>query len=235
MGVDIKVFKVIEHAGTKQKCVAEDYISGNFYNPRWNVHQEMEGQTGEQVAKKLRNVLDNFRKDGYETGKPDILNGNWAYGHKDNMNFDEPTLTGVFMFHLERFLKLAETYPDGYFLSDNDSTKDTYNATVILPSGNLYTIKYFDDNENEDEDDSFAVAYFRHPTKGNYRVDTEKKCLEVFGILSAQGDSKAQAWYNIRSKFRPDGEPTRVHVAVKAEQVETPSRFPPSRFTSSRY
>jgi hypothetical protein len=203
MGVDIVVYRVKKSAGKiKQICVAQDYLSGNFYYECWDIHQEMEGQTGEQVVEKLRIVLDNFRKNGYITGQPDILNGNWAYGHKDNESFDDFTTTGVFMFHLERFLKLAETYHDCYFLSDNDSTKDTFDATVILPSGNLYTIKYFDDNENEDE--SYAIAYFRHPTKGNFRVDTQKKCLEVFGILSAQGDSRAQAWFDIYSKFKPE-------------------------------
>jgi hypothetical protein len=214
MGVDIVVYRVEKSTGKikvkksagkiKQICVTQDYLSGNFYYPCWNIHEEMEGQTGEQVAEKLRLVLDNFRKNGYITGKPDILNENWAYGHKDNIIFDEPTSTGVFMFHLERFLKLAETYHDCYFLSDNDSTKDTFDATVILPSGDLYTIKYFDDNENEDEDESYAIAYFRHPTKGNFRVDTQKKCLEVFGILSAQGDSRAQAWFDIYPKFKPE-------------------------------
>jgi hypothetical protein len=204
MGVGIQVFEVKEVAGKPiQSCVAQDYLSGNFYSPHWNIHEEMEGQTGKQVAENIRVVLEIFRNEGYKTGKPDLHNTNWAWGQKDNISFDEPTLMGVFMFHLERFLKLAETYSDCYFLSDNDCTKDSYDATVILLSGNLYTIKYFDNDESDDESESYAISYFRHPIKGNFRVDSQQKCLEVFGVLSALGDSRAQAWFNIHKQFKP--------------------------------
>lgn len=200
MGVDIQVFEVKEVAGKPiQSCVAQDYLSGNFYSPYWNIHEEMDGQKGKQVAENIRVALEIFRNEGYETGKPDLYNTNWAWGQKDNISFDNNTIMGVFMFHLERFLKLAETYPDCYFLSDNDCTKDSYDATIVLPSGNLYTIKYFD----SDESDSYAIAYFRHPIKGNFRVDSQQKCLEVFGILSALGDPRAQAWFNIHKQFKP--------------------------------
>ncbi len=48
-----------------------------------------------------------------------------------------------------------------------------------------------------------AVTYYRHPTKGQFKVDTFLKAMEVYGIEMAMGTDKTrqQAWVDVAYKM----------------------------------
>ena len=62
--------------------------------------------------------------------------------------------------------------------------------------GNQYpTALFLGGIDDEDTSDEPTGVYFEHPNKGHFYVGTFKAAMEVFGILSAVNDEKADMWY----------------------------------------
>lgn len=65
-----------------------------------------------------------------------------------------------------------------------------------------------DDDEGDDEKTpepvrTDPVTYYRHPIKGNMKVDNFATASEVFALMTISGDSRASAWLDL-SKQMPD-------------------------------
>lgn len=45
------------------------------------------------------------------------------------------------------------------------------------------------------------VTYFRHPSKGNFRVHNFKTAIEVYGVCVSKDDPRAEAWYELAMKM----------------------------------
>lgn len=131
----------------------------------------------------------------------------------------------VFAYHLKRILRKAVRYSDCFFISDSNSYCDlilpdgtSIPQCVSYSDSSDSSDSSSDDSSNENtkrpyylshcdesgEDlnestnlPSSQVAYFRHPTKGNFRVDSFKRAMEVYGILSGHNDSTSESWYTL--------------------------------------
>ena len=60
-------------------------------------------------------------------------------------------------------------------------------------------IKFRDKSISDFDSDSRSniVTYFRHPIKGNMRVDSFNTAIEVFRYLSAISDPRAKLWKDL--------------------------------------
>jgi hypothetical protein len=66
-------------------------------------------------------------------------------------------------------------------------------------------IKDNDDSESESNNEPPYISYFRHPTKGMFKVNSRVTALEVFGILNSQNDSRAAMWLDLADRYQADG------------------------------
>ena len=147
----------------------------------WSARQDVMGRTSESVIELAQDALSKLRQLGVQVGVPDLTNRNWSYGTAKVGNGPIPRkeMLSVLMFHIHRFLAVAQTYPEHTF----------YDEEAIM---------FAERAEGSDDDEPAPpVLYFRHPLEGNIAVTTFKKAMEVYGILMAQGNKDmADIWYD---------------------------------------
>ncbi|AYV84831.1 MAG: hypothetical protein Hyperionvirus42_7 [Hyperionvirus sp.] len=194
--------KIVELKDNKfHRTVAEDYLTFNFAREPFSdffAINLMEGLSATQVKINLEGVIAAMDEMKIATGVPNLKNSDWAWG--TGMTPDESM--GVLKYHLHRFVKLAVSHPTAFFVTDHNSKNE-----VTLPSGDIVSIgsikKSFDTDTASDEK-SYPVTYYKHPIKGQVCVKTFKDCMEIFGLLRAQGnDSRAQVWWDFAHKMKP--------------------------------
>ena len=182
--------------------VASTYISFNWTSWQKYFHiSDIHGHSGENgVIRKLTEALEELKKDKY-VPDPDfeiILDGwgNAISGH--NLTEDELTIQKgcVFASHIARFLQLAKKYPKAYWYSDQcyESEKKLYQFD---PQSRASSDDESDDDTLTENVESHPVTYYRHPIKGNMRIDNYASAMEIHLLSLNKKDTRAMMWFNL--------------------------------------
>lgn len=191
-----------------------------YFKKLWHV-DKIFGRSGAYTAKTCNEALTFLRKCGIHPSVPDPNNSNWGWGlktYEDGRDGDMPPRehASVFAYHLHRFYKLGLSHPREYFRGDHEIYK------ITDDNGNTVWIDDEEEDEEEEEEEharpdtsnrwsispkpiepvvdnstQSPVTYFRHPSKGNFRVHSFKTAIEVYGICMSTGDDRAEAWYDL--------------------------------------
>ena len=195
MGFDISFLDVdINGFAT---CVYESYLSYNFGNEMFNKYfhiRDIDGEIAKTANDSIKSALLKMQKNGFTKGVPDMNNTNWAWAvDKESKVLPEDQAIGVFMFHLYDLCKQLEQQPASYFVLDFHKSATMKDMRVVVKNPKS---KYAKCN----------VTYFRHPIKGQYKVDSFSKAMEVYGILASHNNNEeAQMWFDLA--FRMFGAP----------------------------
>ena len=222
MGYDIDICPIYKD-GSEGKSVEETSLTSNFYDLQeikegdqtihiWSICDDVHCRSGHAVAERCDVALKIIKnKFGVDPGQPDLNNANWGWGsrsvredeytaeEKENIKrwgdghitrpFPEKERWGVFAFFIHRFRDLGEKYPEYHFFSDHDN-----DHTPIMDEDDVYS----DQIQSEG-----PITYYRHPTKGQFKVHNFETAMEIFGLLKAINDPNAPQWYNLAFKM-PD-------------------------------
>ena len=164
-------FSILENK--QQKCI-------------WNFKKDMVGLHSSIVIKNIQKTFAEMDKEGIKVGIPDLDNPSWGWGCDIKTRLPYIERCGVLRYHLCNFLKILKKHPVCYVTSD-------YKTDITLLDGKIINYETIKEIEEEEK----LTYYYRHPFKGNFKVNTFKKALEVYGILSSTGDSRADKWYDI--------------------------------------
>lgn len=169
------------------KCECENHES------LWYLRNDLHRRFGSDVADRAKLAIKKLADLGIGIPVPDIKNSCWGWGN----NMSQLKRLEVFAFHLNEFRKLGEQYPEAAFIADADNGDEDY-----LYINNEETIKINvgleSDSASETETDfNSIVTYFRHPIKGNMRIDNFDTAIEVFGYLSAISSPMAYLWKDL--------------------------------------
>lgn len=106
----------VEIVGTNEVL----YISGNFscLNEKYGGIHQFHGHPGKIVAKIIKKTIQKANADGFFASKYDEANIDWGWGVKNGKLMDNQEFIGVFLYHMNNFLKAAEEYPENVFKSD---------------------------------------------------------------------------------------------------------------------
>ena len=197
--------------------VDELYMSYNWASSEyWSVRKDMNGRTGKECTKRIQEALNAMDEAKIAVGVRAVAGGT----HKTK-DLPEKERKSIFRYHLERFLKAVEKYPDQYFISDCckqdlDIHGETY--TRYFPpleedeedeediEGEFVEIKTgkppVESNEEEEERGRIFV-YVMHPVNGGpFKVDTFKKCMMIYGCMKAKDDPRADKWFDLAFKMK---------------------------------
>lgn len=175
-------------------------------NKLWYLRDDLHGRQGDDVAQRAEKAIDILKSYGIKIGIPDVTNPNWGWGNRNTSEKDKYGMPkvedlppkerlGVFVYHLDRFGTLGNQYPNCFFIAD------CCDKQLTLPTGT--NVEYNNDSDNESDTYSsipqpmHPITYVRHPFKGNFRVDSFKTAMEVYGLVAAQGDPWANSWYDL--------------------------------------
>lgn len=212
--IDICLFSIKDGTASKISTESEIYLSYNWgdlkeiclthflYNNGncpdesncqkihlWYFRDDCHARKGADIIPRIQSALNILHEHDIVPGIPDLTNPNWSYGTSGTGRLVAKERVAIFAYHLTRFLEQAVKYPDCFFIGDIESDCDLISSDgTLIPQS----------NNHEDLDvDSGPVTYFRHPFKGNFRVDNFKSAMEVYGITSAQNDPRAESWYTL--------------------------------------
>lgn len=179
----------------------------------WYFKDDCHARRGDDILVRAKAALELLAKFGVVPGTPDLTNSNWGYGVRETAEICEvlgmrktvrlppKERVAIFAYHVKRFLDEAVKYPQCFFIGDHNDDSD-----LILPDGTFVPLAsdVCSDEDNEPEHIQLGpVTYFRHPFKGNFRVDNFKTAMEVYGLVSAQGSPMADSWYELAMQM-PD-------------------------------
>jgi hypothetical protein len=203
--IDISEY-IIKNGKYTRKCIVDEtYLSYNWSDfseicsqhpleekcecqktHLWYFRNDCHGRRGDDVKDRAQKALDILKGYGIVPGTPDISNSSWGWGLTNGrQQLPQKERLGVFAYHLKRFRDLGSKYDWCYFIGDHDDDPE-----LIIPDGAVI-------KDEEREVINGPVTYFRHPFKGNFRIDSFKTSMEIFGLLSAQGSEHAQMWYDL--------------------------------------
>jgi hypothetical protein len=182
----------------------------------WYIRDDCFGRRGDDVEQRAQQALEKLEKIGIGIGQPDINNGSWGWGSSKGVRLPPKERLSVFAYHLDYFRQLGQQHPQCFFIDDDD---DETTPFLILPDGEKVEVihssqSFYEEGDEGDETSSALsnesevekqeggemsriVTYFRHPFKGNFRVDSFKTAMEIYGLLAAQNDSGADRWYEL--------------------------------------
>ena len=140
-GIDIRpVYTNDDGTLSLDRIDEEIYLSYNWSNlsTYFSVYSII-GRCGEEVAVILQTAIDKLKSEGVEMAEPDTSNDNWGWGlYADKSRMSENVRKGVFLYHLNYFLKVANKYPESYFFCDIQDISTVYKDGVIIGSVNRY-------------------------------------------------------------------------------------------------
>lgn len=173
------------------KIVDSAYISFNFSHfgeYYWSIHK-LHGHTGRHGLKRLRAA---DKKLGDEKVKAEFKKDENGWTNTKN----------VFRVHVQRFIELCERHPKCRFYSDQVYDGPETDESDVEDSSEDGSDNG-DEDSGEESDDGWYVSY-RHPLKGNMRVDTFEKASEIYTRETLDGVSveRAQAWLDLAKKLR---------------------------------
>lgn len=169
----------------------------------WSFKKDCHGRRGDDVVKRANVALDILAKFGIHPATPDIRNSNWSYGKITMADghteyFPRKERLGVFAYHIKRFVDAGKILPDYFFMGDQC---DSNSGQLKVPDDNdpsgYRKIEWLDGDDECDREPEGPVTYYIHPTKGKFKVCNFKTAIEIFGITSAIGDTRADSWYTL--------------------------------------
>ncbi|AYV81539.1 MAG: hypothetical protein Harvfovirus40_2 [Harvfovirus sp.] len=187
MGVEIDVVEVRDKK--KVRVIQSEYICSNFIdNPEckkyWYLQHDMDGFDGVRVAERLVKAIDLMVSDGIKIieGGSEPICDEWQ-GRK----MCDADILSEWMYHLYKFLKIAEDNPEAYFISDVN-----VNLDIVLPCGGKISLK---------EARKFPVLYYAvHPVSGLTAIETYADAVEMYNISKNYGDMvNAERWLSLAS------------------------------------
>lgn len=223
MGYDIDIceFTIDNNKARRGKTVSTAYLSSNWSDlsricsqhlfegecgecwqtDLWYFRNDCHRRRGDDVMNRAQKALNLLSEYGITPGIPDERNDNWGFGlcttTEGQSQLPPKERLGVFAYHLKRFCDLGRQFPMCFFLGDHDESCD-----LILPNGTSVSCEG-EESDNETDEATGPVTYFRHPFKGNFRVDSFQTAMEVYGLTSAKDDPRAQLWFDLAMQM-PD-------------------------------
>ena len=182
----------VEHFLEEGKCQCEQP------HHLWYFRDDCHSRRGDDVCDRAQKALDLLAKHGVLPGRPDLdWDWDWGWRIRGGALMSPKERLEVFANHLKHFRDLGIKYHACVFVGDCDEGHD-----LIMPDGT--TIPWASDDTAVVADDVDApVTYFRHPYKGNFKVNSFKTAMEVFGLMSAQDDPRADQWFSLAMEM-PD-------------------------------
>lgn len=224
--IDICNFTITNNKASGGETVSEIYLSYNWGDmsricPQhllidnececedkdllWHVSEDCHSRRGDDVRDRAQKALNVLSQHGIKPGIPDETNSNWGYGVrtiKDHITASLPRKErmGVFAYHLKRFRDMGAKYSNCFFIADGCGHDDGF-GNLILPGDIVIPYGNGDDSDDSDDENepisNGPVAYYRHPFKGNFRVDSFRTAMEIYGLTSAKDDPRAQLWFDL--------------------------------------
>jgi len=227
MGHDIE----IRSGGPKGYVLETLYISGNWSSfEHWKIHYA-HGHPGSLIAKSLQEALDHYRDEGvipnmymgldgwgqYKRGT-ELEKGAMKSSWEDRSSRPEVdhALKSMHAGHIQRFLKVAKDYPDGYWYSDQcwsvvplygeDGKEDVSDEEVVSDDEVV---------QNNEETPPYAIPLdkvssvtglygiktgngviysFIHPIKGHMDVKTRDDAMDAARQAAMNDDERAVSW-----------------------------------------
>ena len=231
MGYDIDIchFIIKDNNAYRHETVTETYLSYNWSDladicldhfrindkcncdktPLWYIRDDCHARRGDDIRNRTQKALMLLSQYDIVPGVPDMSNSSWGWGLcRRNGNEIQKKLPiidrlGVFAYHLKRFHDIAANYPNCFFIADCDENDCEY---IILPNDVLIPCNNQDGDNNDDCDDCETlhhgpITYYRHPFKGNFRVDSFLTAMEIYGLISATDGPDAKLWFDLAMKM----------------------------------
>jgi hypothetical protein len=174
--------------------VEQTYLSYNFgkFSHIWYLRDWL-GGTSDDMAEALRAALIRMSKDGVMPCIPDEIWERTEFDGKivrEKMNGWTPDLR-VFAYHLKRLKQICEDNPQCLVTADIDW--DWQIELEDLP----------DPAKESDKPGPQFVAYYRHPIKGQMKIDTFAKASEIYTLAVLNKDPRAPQWLELAQSM-PD-------------------------------
>lgn len=177
------------------QSVGESYLSYNFSKFKQYAYlPDIAGQTTEVIAEQLADVLKILLEQSH---KPEIPNETWETKNNDGKMVTKP-MDGwtpdirVFAYHVQRLMGECQQYKKCVMLLDYDhSLKLTEDELRDSSSEEI------DPTELKLEREHLPEIYYRHPIKGNVRVDNFALCTEIYVMARSKDDPRASQWYDL--------------------------------------
>jgi hypothetical protein len=174
----------------------DGYLSYNFsvdeFSKYWYIRKHLVGHKASTILKYLKIAINEMSKNEISPSIPIGMDG-WSRDIR------------VFMNHLktmkDQIEELILKYPghkNVRYWTDSASgeNEEEYPDVVSEP----------DDDEVGDTyqyEEPTVYTYFRHPIKGNMKIDTFAKASEIYTLLVLKGSSEAEKWLEL-AKMMPD-------------------------------
>ncbi len=207
MGKDIALVRVNKD-GTAEEVESES-LSGNFSSQilsRYFYIYELDRHKVTDAIPILEAGITKLKAAGFKEGIPDLTNNSWGWGVHERKGqtteiMPDQEFAGVFLFHLNRILKKLVLYPEYYvvleFSSSDSVTMNDGTKTKPKPEVDYSVDSSFDDISNSGR----ICTYYRHPTKGQMKIDTWKLAMEIYGIETALDSERADSWLELAQKM----------------------------------
>jgi hypothetical protein len=167
--------------------IEEDYISFNHSvnSDIWHVSMA-HGHSGRVVSNQLERAIKQMTDGGIVPGMHlgiTFISEGWS---------ETP---GVFLVHLFRIKAMTDRNPELTFLSD------PYWSIKSDPNDSEYNDDDYAYDKTPDVVQTGPVTYYKHPTKGNIKVDNFSTASEILSIMTINEDSRVPNWIYISNQM----------------------------------
>lgn len=168
----------------------------------WYFKDDCHCRQGRWIALRIEKTLETLRKFNIRLVEAPKENDNWFYGMREQGEEKLPPFQRYqsFYYILTHLQRLAYEYPDCFFIGDHEKVTKLHllDGDTYFKTSKEYYEHYSESGEVVDGD------FYNHPYKGNFRVDTFKGAIEVFGLLSLYNDPGANFWYDYAMMITED-------------------------------
>jgi hypothetical protein len=173
----------------------ESYLSYNFSKFKQYAYlPDIAGQTTEVIAEQLSDVLKVLLEQKHYPEIPSEtceVKDNDGVTHTKPMDGWTPDIR-VFAYHVKRLISECQKYKKCVMLLD-------YTHSLKLTEEDLVEEEdqEVDASELKLEREHLPEIYYRHPIKGNVRVDNFALCTEIYVMARSKDDPRASQWYDL--------------------------------------
>ena len=197
---------ILTHKECPTTCPTQNFLH------LWNyMDDDCNGRKGKDCSQRIQRAIEILSNFGTDDKYPDITKVGYQWG----TDMAPKERLGYLSYKLSILLQKVNKFPEEYFLSDNYLYGRRENTFVVYKENDkplelmkhdhidcfslhpkcngksIYDIFIEDIDEN-------SVVHTRHPLHGKYAVDSFKKCMELYGMSMASGDTQmASFWWSI--------------------------------------